>query len=637
MSEKSFVTYEEFGAVGDGVTDDFAAICRAHDYANEKGLPVKVNGEKTYYICNPVVDGEMRTAYIKTDVDWGTAKFIIDDTPISLDDETKPWHGHVVFTAVSDHPKFRIEDEVTLREISEVGITKKSTRLALKLGYPAKIIAYSSGHKVFKRRGYGSWQGSPMHEIIVIDGEGNISEETPIMFDYVGIDYVDVIRLDIKPITIQGGEFTTLANNKNILRRRENGEIYYQGSYIARGIRINRSFTTVKGLKHYIKGEISPGEQVDENGNLVAVMNPASGFYGAFEANHVTFLDCIMSGRRRSELAGSYEISGNAVNKIVFKNCRQINFFVTLDEKHRVHPATEDTPGALTSMSGYKVNGHALMLHWGCGGTNFCKNMEFVDCVLSRFDAHCGLYHGRILNSTINGLEVVGMGKLTLENVRWFARGGQKYSHANNAIFYLRDDYASTWEGEMVLKNVDAYAVSDENCYAYIFTHSYSNWDYGYRAYFPNLYVENLRYFHPETKEPLPSGTEIRLVGNSIDREPLINAEYTANTPSIFPDVDEDGDGLVDGTNIPYDDVVSTRGVVDPTSFKNHNPVVPPKYIKFFGNEGAGYKLIVQDTSEYESGGFFGTTEFISERGTTVGTVENSDPNFEFRKPEINK
>ena len=36
-----FVTYEAFGAVGDGVTDDAAAIAAAHAYANEHHLPVK--------------------------------------------------------------------------------------------------------------------------------------------------------------------------------------------------------------------------------------------------------------------------------------------------------------------------------------------------------------------------------------------------------------------------------------------------------------------------------------------------------------------------------------------------------------------------------------------------------------------
>ena len=39
MSE---VTYEAFGAVGDGVTDDLAAISEAHAYANTHDLPVRV-------------------------------------------------------------------------------------------------------------------------------------------------------------------------------------------------------------------------------------------------------------------------------------------------------------------------------------------------------------------------------------------------------------------------------------------------------------------------------------------------------------------------------------------------------------------------------------------------------------------
>ena len=39
--DKKFVYYSDFGAVGDGVTNDFEAIREAHIYANENHLPVK--------------------------------------------------------------------------------------------------------------------------------------------------------------------------------------------------------------------------------------------------------------------------------------------------------------------------------------------------------------------------------------------------------------------------------------------------------------------------------------------------------------------------------------------------------------------------------------------------------------------
>ena len=55
MSDKKYVTYEEFGAVGDGVTEDFEAIKKAHDYANKEGLPVKAREGATYYIHNTII------------------------------------------------------------------------------------------------------------------------------------------------------------------------------------------------------------------------------------------------------------------------------------------------------------------------------------------------------------------------------------------------------------------------------------------------------------------------------------------------------------------------------------------------------------------------------------------------------
>ena len=76
-----YLTYEQFGARGDGVTDDFPAIMATHAAANKKGLPVKAAGGKTYYIGNTT-----GTAVIRTDVDFGTARFIIDDSRVGLED-----------------------------------------------------------------------------------------------------------------------------------------------------------------------------------------------------------------------------------------------------------------------------------------------------------------------------------------------------------------------------------------------------------------------------------------------------------------------------------------------------------------------------------------------------------------------
>ena len=94
-----------------------------------------------------------------------------------------------------------------------------------------------------------------------------------------------------------------------------------------------------------------------------------------------------------------------------------------------------------------------------------------------------------------------------------------------------------------------------------------------------------------------------------------------------YPDVDDDGDGLVDGTNIPYDDVVSKIGVIDESSNKNLNVVTPPSEIIIKGNEGARKPgkctFVVYDTSKAEGvsdGGFFGNTKFITDGSEYIGT-----------------
>ena len=80
---QEYVTYEAFGAAGDGKTDDMAAIVAAHAYANEHHLPVRAAADASYYI-----GGHDLTAVIKTDTDWNTARFLVDDTSVENKDQT---------------------------------------------------------------------------------------------------------------------------------------------------------------------------------------------------------------------------------------------------------------------------------------------------------------------------------------------------------------------------------------------------------------------------------------------------------------------------------------------------------------------------------------------------------------------
>ena len=48
--ERGYVRYSDFGAKGDGVSDDYPSLAAAHEFANEHGLDVFADEGKTYYV-----------------------------------------------------------------------------------------------------------------------------------------------------------------------------------------------------------------------------------------------------------------------------------------------------------------------------------------------------------------------------------------------------------------------------------------------------------------------------------------------------------------------------------------------------------------------------------------------------------
>ena len=129
QAKPKFITYEKYGAKGDGITDDMPAIVAAHAAANEKGLPVKAKDGKTYYIGTAPL-----TAEIRTDTDFGKASFIIDDAGVENANKS-------VFIVRADKKEFHVKGVKTLM--------RGQTNLGVKLPCRCLVEVINDDHKVF--------------------------------------------------------------------------------------------------------------------------------------------------------------------------------------------------------------------------------------------------------------------------------------------------------------------------------------------------------------------------------------------------------------------------------------------------------------------------------------------------------
>ena len=695
----SVVYYDDFGAVGNGKTNDFFAMKAAHDYANISGQLVKATDGKTYYIKDTRNEaGKVETITIKTNVDWGKAKFIIDDSEFSTFDGTGV-HGEHIFTVVPNTPLQKIDDKTLLANLVSAGFGKSTTKIDLGLGEPVMIVPYNASHNIYRRPGFGSFDGSPMHEVIILDKDGNVDPETKVFYDYSSIDYIEVYSLKDEHITISGGEFTTKASRSDIVQRDEEGNaLSCKNGYFLRGIGVRRSNTTIKNVKHYVTGEITLKEQ--SNGILGATYE---GFFSTHYATHVTFEDCVLTGRRcfrkndvkkangsavGSGASGSYDYGVYESNKVVFKNCKQSNFWIKVNmETGEVTAAKEGEAGAIICLSPVKygnIGSHSpngFKVYWGLGGSNHSKNMEFRGSQMSRFDAHAGLMNGKIIDTDIVAMAFVGGGDMYIENVRWFGEG----SGSEDAIISLRSDYGSPWDGTIKIKNLSAYL--DSGMDIALVGHGYRNWYFGYTCVIPNVEIDNLDLYDKATYAPLAAGRKIHLFGTSMKSKTTYHldehiSEYVSTDadglPSLAPiysvedknkdgfidKPDTDADGKWEETDLKIKDIkkeleeaeLDYRDGYKINSLENINVVRPPEYMKITGNDGVdanedgaadgGYVFVVPKTYGYgikngglygveedSEGGFLGCTKFYYGNGENdyyLGTNHVGNNTFSF-------
>ncbi len=416
-----FVTYEQFGAKGDGRTDDMPAIVKAHEYANENGLSVFASETATYYIS-----GKSKTAVIMTDTDWSTAKFIIDDTAV---ENRSSW----IFNVAPTEAAISITDKVS-------PLKTDATNIGTVLGKPHLVVLTDSNVKRYIRKGANQNSGSNQSDVILVDKDGNISPDTPLIWDFDTITSATAYPIDTKTLTIKGGVFTTLANGAPS-----------EYTYYTRGIQVRRSNTVIDGLYHDVKNEGETGA-------------PYSAFVSLSCSADVTVKNCTFTGHKKYQTIGSagtsvsmgtYDIGAATSVNAKFINCNQTNDITDGD-------------------------------YWGIAGTNYCKNLVYDGCALSRFDAHQGVNNATVRNSVLghHGIKLIGSGTALIENT----------TVLSDSLVSLRDDYGSTWRGELIIRNCKFYPTG-------VSTHiiradNSEDHDFGYTCYLPERIEIDGLYVH---------------------------------------------------------------------------------------------------------------------------------------------
>ena len=405
-----YVTYEDFGAVGDGETDDFEAIVNTHEYANANGLSVFANETATYYI-----GGANKTAYIKTNTDWSTARFIIDDTDV---ENRSAW----IFNIAPSQGSINITDRVSPLAIDadNIGTTLDGKSL---------VVLTDSNVKRYIRKGLNQNSGSNQTDVILVDENGNISADTPLIWDFDSITGATAYPVDTETLTVNGGRFTTIANNAAS-----------EYTYYSRGIQVRRSNTVIDRIYHDVINEGKTGA-------------PYSAFVSLSCCADVTVRNSTFTGHKKyatigsagsSVQMGTYDIGAATAVNAKFINCNQTNNITDTD-------------------------------YWGIAGTNYCKNLVYDGCALSRFDAHQGVLNATVINSVLghHGIKLIGSGTALIENTTVLSA----------SFIDLRADYGSTWNGDLIIRNCKFYPT--DLSMNIINAENSEDHDFGYICYLP--------------------------------------------------------------------------------------------------------------------------------------------------------
>ena len=584
------IYYKDYGARGDGVTDDFFALKDCHDYANKYGHTVNAEAGATYYIGK---ENGTQSIEIKTDTYWNCCTFIWDDSVIDKPAESKAYLSPI-FKVTPDGKSYTLSGS----KLPVTSLPSGSTSFGdWKPGVRVLVTVFDNTKRHYIRYGSNQNNGSAQGEIVIVNADGTIDPDTPVQWDYTTLSKMEVYPIEDTPITISGGTKDQVDNYSTLGQFDNFGGIdrtvihtYFNDApseykYHARNIDITRSNVTIKNLEHVLHDDVETSA-------------PYTGFIKTTYCSDVIVEGMIFQkqkafstmGAGGTASMGSYEISANNANKVTWRHCRQSNFF----------------------------NDDGSVSYKGYMGTNYCKNLMFDDMVSCSFDAHCNLYNGTIKDSTCEHLNFIGGGTILFENVTVYTDGA-------SAAICFREDYGSTWDGNLIIDGLTMRTSKASPTLSVVRVY-YTNHFFGYTCKLPKkVEISNAKIVHYGYEVKNGVRTEWDIETNHVPLHLYANLEkYTAadisnpnadmtkypndyktcNCAEVYDGTksfnDTDGDGRCNNDLNPNDSYTvwcwGFEGVPDKAF--NANPYMPTEevYLTDCGN----LKFIIPDTPQFE-------------------------------------
>lgn len=352
----SSVNYQMFGTVGDGQNDDGVQIKAAHNYANQKNLPV-INTHGEFWIK------ETTGIEILTSVQWGHTAFHIDEK----------FNTRTVnrFLVQPREQPVSLEFDAAAKSRLLAQIRPGATIIPEFAPYKNHLIVITDNNdRVGVRSGdvYAGRSTKAREEFFFIEEHGRIIGDLAWGFN----DYTKIIAYpgSNSYLIIEGGTFYFSGESINV----------GGGGYVNIGFKVTRSRTVIRNQWVGL-----------EKGKSDVAMAPRSGFYN-FSFVYDVLLENVSlipwekdrPGTDKDVPNGTYGIGGNYVLNGTFRN----------------------------------VTAEGSPIHWGVFGTNLFKNFRVEQCMLNRIDVHFYCWNLYIKDSKVgtNGITITGGGDLFVEN-----------------------------------------------------------------------------------------------------------------------------------------------------------------------------------------------------------------------------